>query len=146
LGVQLKKTSGADLSIDVCCWLQVLPVERSSPADAAGQPSPQAPVLFELSHSDQLAELVGEILRLGNDRQGFRWLANGSAATGLLRVIGPPYYSLLRALDRQGNTAAPRAYLEQAPRVWVEVGHGHPFAQHIQPPKGQILLLRPPRD
>jgi hypothetical protein len=143
LGVQVKKASDAPLSIDVCCWLQALPLEAASPME---QPSAQAPVLFELTGAGQLADLVAEILRLGNDRQSFRWLENGGEVRGLLRVIGPPYYSLLRALDRSGRDAAPRAYLEHSPRVWVEVGHTHPLLGHIKPPKNQLLLLRPPRD
>src|SRR5262249_42160960 len=59
---------------------------------------------------------------------------------------GPPYYSLLRALDRSGQHTPPRAYVEQAPRVWVEIGHTHPFVQQLSAPKGQIVLLRPPRE
>ena len=90
------------------------------------------------------------MLRLGNDRQGFRWLAadDGDDERVLLRVIGPPYYTLLRALDQ--TAAAPRAtvraYLEQAPRVWVEIGHTHPLAAQIRVADGQLLLIRAPRD
>jgi hypothetical protein len=29
--------------------------------------------------------------------------------------------------------------------VWVELGHTHPFAEHIKPPAGKLLLLRAPR-
>jgi hypothetical protein len=143
LGVQVKKTSDAALSIDVCCWLQALPLEPAAAPQAL--PATQAPVLFELTNTAQLSDLVAEILRLGNDRQSFRWLENDGETRGLLRVIGPPYYSLLRALDRSGQ-AAPRAYVEHAPRVWVEVGYTHPLLPHIKPPKKQLLFLRPPRD
>ena len=66
----------------------------------------------------------------------------------LLRVIGPPYYTLLRALDQTagGTEGAVRAYLEQAPRVWVEVGHTHPLAAQVKLADGQLLLIRPPRE
>ena len=85
-------------------------------------------------------------MRLGNDRQGFRWFCDGSDGPALLRVIGPPYYSLLRALDRDGHNAAPRAYTERVPHVWVQVGHTHPLLEQIRPPDGQLVLLRPSRD
>lgn len=141
LGVQMVKENGALLAEEVSCWPQLLPVRRAElPAL-----TPQTPVLFELSNTKQLPELVGEMLRLGNDRQGFRWLEDGTDTRVLLRVVGPPYYTLLRALEREGREAAPRAYLERAPRVWVEVGHDHPLLQQVQPPAGQVLLLRPPR-
>ena len=71
----------------------------------------QTPVLFELPDVTGLAGLVGEMLRLGNDRQSLRMVAGSP----VLRVVGPPYYTLLRALDRLG-TDAPRAYLERARR------------------------------
>src|SRR5262249_34848619 len=53
--------------------------------------------------------------------------------------------SLLRALDRDGQETAPRAYLERSPRVWVEIGYTHPLAEQIQPPPGKLLLIQPPR-
>src|SRR5262245_359927 len=50
----------------VCCWLQALPVRRDpNPPPLAAA----APVLFEVPRPDQLPGLVGEMLRLGNDRQ-----------------------------------------------------------------------------
>jgi hypothetical protein len=104
-------------------------------------------VIFELADAARLPELVGEMLRLNVDRQSFRWLrendAKGSAV--LLRVIGPPYYTLLRAIDRDASSAV-RAYVERAPRVWVEIGYTHPLVGSITPPEGQTLFLRPPRD
>src|SRR5205807_6372758 len=56
----------------------------------------------------------------------------------------PPYYSLLRALDAQGPQA-PRAFIERGSRVWVQLGWTHPLVDKIKPPRGQLLLLRPPR-
>ena len=65
----------------------------------------------------------------------------------LLRVVGPPYYTLLRAIDHcVGTTTSDMiAYVERAPRVWVEVGYDHPFALQIRISEGQSILLRPPR-
>jgi hypothetical protein len=137
---------------EVAHWLEAIPLERDAAPPAL---TDQTPVLFELSDPSGLAPLVGEMLRLGNDRQGFRVLGTDSAQgrsagthtrqSALLRVIGPPYYSLLRAFDRSGP-AAPRAYLERSPRVWVEVGWTHPLVGQIKAPAEELLLLRPPRE
>ncbi len=120
----------------------MLPLQRLAAPPA---PSAQTPVLFELADAAQLPAIAGEILRLGNDRQGFRALAGDDDRRALLRVVGPPYYSLLRALDRAGDGGAPVAYLEAAPRLWVQVGHTHPLLGHLQAPPGKLVLLRPPR-
>ena len=74
LGVQLVKENGALQAEEVSCWLQILPVQKDAEKPLL---SSQAPVLFELSRADQLPALVGEVLRLGNDRQSFRWLDDG---------------------------------------------------------------------
>src|SRR5262249_20338334 len=144
LGVQGIEANGDLKAEEVSCWLQMLPVQREAAPPVL---SSQAAVLFELSATEQLPGLVGEMLRLGNDRQRFRWLKEGKGQRQrvLLRVIGPPSYSLLRALEANGDAAGPRAYLERAPGVWVEVGHTHPLIEYLRPKAGKILLLRPPR-
>jgi cellulose synthase operon protein C len=140
------KSSGAALSTEVSCWLELLPLAAE---DAPLDVLEQTPVLFDVPSGEELARLVLEMLRLGNDRQSYRWLEqtnNGDNGRALLRVVGPPYYSLLRALDQMGGpSVAPHAFVERAPGVWVEVGHRHPLAAKIKPPKGRALLLRPPR-
>ncbi|WP_439625137.1 hypothetical protein [Gemmata sp.] len=148
IGVKGSKRHATDAPEEVTCWPQVLPVARE-----AGTPnvSNQAPVLFELSDADDLPTLVTEMLRLGNDRQGFRWFAApGDAETKrvLLRVIGPPYYTLLRAMDTTaaGTKGTVRAYLERAPRVWVELGYAHPLATQIRAADRQLVLIRAPRE
>jgi hypothetical protein len=141
---------------DVAHWLEALPLRRDPTPPVL---TDQTPVLFELADPAGLSSLVGEMLRLGNDRQAFRLLKTEDRgqrtedgkgfpvlcplSSVLLRVIGPPYYSLLTAIDRAGPDS-PRAYLELAPRVWVEVGWTHPLVDQIKPPNGQLLLLRPP--
>src|SRR5205823_492974 len=138
------KTNGAALTVAVGSWLEVLPLLPDPTLPAKLE---QTAVLFDLS-GDELPGLVNEILRLGNDRQSFRWLSADDDKKGraLLRVFGPPYYSLLRALDRQGKKSAPVAYVETVvgSRVWTEVGHVHPLAARIAAPEGKMLLLRPP--
>jgi hypothetical protein len=140
LGVQVVRSSGATLTTEVTCWPELLPLL----ADPGFERSEQTPVLFDLASGEQLSRLVTEILRLGNDRQGYRFLDDGSEQRALLRVVGPPYYSLLRALDRNGQEKAPVAYVERGPRVWVELGYRHPLGDHIKPPEGKLLLIRPP--
>jgi hypothetical protein len=128
---------------ELSCWFQALPVAREP---GVPQLSAQAPVLFELESATDLPGIVGEMLRLGNDRQSIRRLTAAAADDRvLLRVIGPPYYTLLRAIDG-GPSSRVRAYLEVAPRVWVQVGYGHPNAAAIGVAEGQSLLLRPERD
>jgi cellulose synthase operon protein C len=146
LGVLFPRSSPTPLETEVSCWAEILPLEHDrTPVERLDS----TPVLFDLISGEDLAQLAIEMLRLGNDRQGYRWLedAGGQQASvrALLRVVGPPYYTLLRALDRIGGTKAPVAYLERQPRVWVEVGYSHPLLNLVKPPAGKILLLRPPR-
>src|SRR5260370_1361088 len=145
LGVSGAK-SFPTLGVDLVNWLQLLPVSKETePPVLTGQ----TPVLFELPDAAQLPVVVGEMMRLSNDRQSFRWLKEEEGTgTVLLRVVGPPYYTLLRALDREEAKKMPRirAYLERAPRVWVEIGWTHDLVAKIQPQEGQSLLLRAPRD
>jgi hypothetical protein len=146
LGVEPFRRRPRSLDLSVGCWLQLLPLRRTGPV---APPTDRTPVVFELEEA-QLSELVGEILRLGNDRQGFRWLRHDGRLRALLRVVGPPYYALLRAIDRDapsgsGSGSGPVAYVEQAPRVLVELGYAHPLAAKLQVPPGKVLLLRPPR-
>jgi hypothetical protein len=146
LGVLVCKSSGADLNAEVSCWLELLSLVRDAvPLDALEK----TPVLFDVSNGAELARLVLEMLRLGNDRQSYRWLEeakNSESCRALLRVVGPPYYSLLRAIDRLGGVEiAPHAFMERAPSVWVEIGYRHPLESNIKAPKDKILLLRPPR-
>ena len=128
-------------AFSACCWAQLLPLRRDP---AAGPPDATTPVVFELAEVD-VPCLVAEVLRLGNDRQGLRWLAGdgGGPPRALLRVVGPPYYSLLRALDR--GAGGPCAFVERAPRLLVEVGYTHPLLDRIKPPPGRIVLMRAPR-
>ncbi len=148
IGVKGSKRHATDEPEAVSCWPQLLPVMREP---ATPQISNQAPVLFELEQADDLPTLVTEMLRLGNDRQGFRWFTDPHNQDGkrvLLRVIGPPYYTLLRALDKDasGTAGVVRAYVERAPRVWVEIGYSLPLAAQLRVADGQSLLIRAPRE
>ena len=167
LGVQTPRKSNIDLAQAAEHWLQMFPLTHDPHAIDVGS---KTPILFELMNAGQFAELATEILRLGNDRQSFRWLDDGDEAKALLRVIGPPYYSLLRAMDQHPTSRqatreparlatpqapaslaglgidedAPIAYREVAPRVWVQVGYRHPLAEQLRAPEGQLVMLGPP--
>ena len=145
LGVKQSKDHYTGAILTVECWPQVLPVSKvGTPPEVTSN----TPVLFEMPASE-LPAVVTEMLRLGNDRQSFRTLApaNGHGERVLLKVIGPPYYTLLRAIDKTTQKGAEViGYVEKAPRVWVELGHDHALAAKIKPAEGQVLLLRPERD
>lgn len=142
LGVAVVRSHSDGVAVECLCWAQLFPLVREPGPVPAGQ----TPVLFELPEAGRLPILVSEMLRLGNDRQSFRYLADEAEQSAvLLRVIGPPYYSLLQALDREDSTA-PRVYLERAAHIWVEIGYTHPLLEMMRPPTGQLLLLRAPRD
>jgi hypothetical protein len=145
LGVQFLRSMPSTPTFSVSCWAEILPLEKTPwHADELTQ----TPVLFDLVDGTELSRLVIETLRLGNDRQGYRWLQGGNdeaTPRALLRIVGPPYYTLLRAIDRIGGANAPVAYLERAPRLWLELGYTHPLLGKLKVPDGKILLVRPPR-
>lgn len=145
LGVKQSKEHYSETILTVDCWPQAIPVSKGK---ADPEITSNTPVLFEMP-SSEFAVVVAEMLRLGNDRQSFRTIvpATGQGERVLLKVIGPPYYTLLRAIDKQTQSGANVvAYLERSPRVWVEIGHEHPLATIVKPANGQVLLLRPERD
>ena len=201
VGVESLRESPVALNLNVCCWLQILPLNQCKPSEIK-ELSDTTTVLFHLPgqnsngqnsngqnsngqngavSNSSLHEVVGEILRLGNDRQSFRMLgSNGKQkylnhpadaviaqdeSSSLLRVIGPPYYSMLRALEAgasangvaNGNPNAKSttatnngsagsritAFVETHPRVWVQYGYQHPLGAKVTPPPGKWLLLKP---
>jgi hypothetical protein len=126
-----------DLSFDARCWPQLLPLVRERAAGAQGV------MLLALADAAALPILVGEMLRLGNDRQSYRELPGSSLAAALLRVVDPPYYTLLRTLEENSGM---RVFVERSPGVWIEWGYRHPLETRLKPAKGEILLLSGERD
>ncbi len=120
------------------CWLEVVPLERIRQSEMMAD---RTQVLFELREESLLPELVNEMLRLGNDRQSFRRVIMNEEPRILLRVIGAPYYSLLRASDNWTDPSAIRAYVETSPRVWIASGYRHPFGNRLVPAPGEHLLV-----
>lgn len=146
LGVAIVKEPSAELIGPGASWAQWLPLERLRSPPTFNE---STVVLFELARAERLPELVTEMLRLGNDRQSFRVVDSPDEADvharGLLRVVGPPYYTLLRALDSLDGEDSPIAFLEAAERIWLPYGLTHPLVDLLRPPKGKLLLIEPHR-
>lgn len=139
LGVQQKRSASVPTT-KLRCWHQLLSL-RSVEVN----PVEQLEVLFCLDDGRQFPDIVNEMLRLGNDRQRFAWVADPRADVAemcLLSVVDPPQYTLLRAIDASGG---PVAFTSPVPRVWVEYGFQHPLVESLQPPDGQWLLIRSDR-
>lgn len=132
-GVTLTNETPGEVVATHSHWLQLFPVVRDRMMTEIGA---QTPILFELKSPVQLQPFVNELLRQGHDRSALLQFADRT----FVRVIGPPYYTLLTALDYDDNT--PKAYREVAPRVWMQLGYTHPYADRIDVPAGQMLLLR----
>ena len=134
-------------TIKASCWFELLPLQKCHTAD---DDLPKT-IIFRTASTEKFTTLASEMLRLGNDRIGYRHVASGSteAACTLIRVIEPPYYTLIDVLDetRAGTERSDAtAYREQAPRVWVRMGYQHPLAGRIDPPAGHFLLIDPPHE
>jgi hypothetical protein len=119
------------------CWAELVPLERQAGWQRGDAGNGQ--VLFLVPDTASILEIAGELLRLGCDRQELRQTGEWS----LLRVLGPPYYTLVRALDRVGGL---RAFVPcGAEGVCVEAGYTHPLAKLLRPEPGHLLLLSPDR-
>ncbi|MGI9470674.1 MAG: hypothetical protein ACR2NZ_04010, partial [Rubripirellula sp.] len=93
LGVQSKRSVPAEM-VDAISWHQAISLVSKSDRDGNVE---GAEVLFELGQEADLPSVVGEMMRLGNDRQSFRYIVDDGVPKTLLRVVSPPYYTLLRA-------------------------------------------------
>src|SRR6476660_954688 len=126
-GAAVQGTSGAALTELVPCWQQLLALQPSPPN---GHP-PR--VLFAVPDGSRVPALITELQRLGARDVGVCWLDKADQPDAQARDIRtpdarllvehPPLYTVLLAGD--GDTQAPRAFVEQAPAVWVEHGRRH---------------------
>jgi cellulose synthase operon protein C len=137
LGVEVTDDETSENIVTLSHWLQFFPVIRDAAIPGVGL---QTPVLFELADAACLGSFVNELLRQGHDRSAVRQFAINGRDRTFVRVIGPPYYTLLSALDGEADSAT--AFLEAAPRVCVQLGYSHPYAAQIDVPEGQLLLMR----
>ncbi len=120
------------------CWLQMLPLQKKRDVE---QIADRTQVLFVLRDESKLPGLVNEILRLGNDRLSFRRVEWNGEDRILLRVIGAPYYSLLRASEAWAAESSLQVYVERGSRIWIAFGYQHPLESRLVPAAGQHLLI-----
>lgn len=132
--------------INASCWFQLLPLQKCQTDD---HDLPKT-IIFRTGSPEKFTALASEMLRLGNDRIGYRQVETETAEESytLIRVIEPPYYTLIDVLDatQAGAGRDVAAYREQAPRVWVRMGYQHPLAGRIDPPVGCLLIVDPPHE
>lgn len=130
LGVAVDAELPADAR-PVRCWAEAIA--------ARPVPVPAIPSLVVLvtERADELIALAAELVRLGCDRQEL--LVVG--ARGVIRVVDPPTYTVMRALDREGGLRcfAPSPANQEA--VWTELGYRHPLADRLRVAPGTLLLI-----
>lgn len=119
-------------------WFQAFPVSRKPALPDFG---PTAHVLFDINDEDRLRDFVNEMMRLGCDRLSIGVVEGDEAPHYLIRSVGPPFYSLLRAVERHGSPG-PIAFTERSPRLWIEAGYTHEFESSLDVPDGRLQLVR----
>ncbi len=114
-------------------WAEIIqPIALASEVDCS------ATVLFLIADAKNLYSLAGELLRLGCDRQSFCFLSNSQA---MLRAIQPPYYSVMKALDKINGLGAYLASPVGQDELWTELGYEHALTQHIKIPEQSLGLI-----
>ncbi|MGE0870836.1 MAG: hypothetical protein AB7P03_19875 [Kofleriaceae bacterium] len=112
------------------CWAEAIaPVARPVTA------SPSL-VMF-VTQASKLVDVAAELVRLGCDRQEL--LIAGDV--GVLRVVDPPTYTVIRAIDREDGLAVFVPDPIQQEAVWCELGAHHPLADQLRPASGNMLLI-----
>jgi len=115
----------------VCCWAEAVVAART------GVPVIPALVLLVTEGASGLVDLAAELVRLGCDRQELL-VAGG---VGAIRVVDPPTYTVMRALDREHGL---RVFAPDPPaqeQVWTELGYRHPLADRLRVAPGTLLLI-----
>ncbi len=125
-------TRGGKVDSEASCWAEALPLQPA--------PEPELPMgtlLFTTSAQAGFLSLAGELMRLGCDRQQLCFYEEEGRRRCVARVVEPPYYAVLKALDERSDIQAfvPRG------RVAVQLGRSHPMASEQVPPQGRWLLL-----
>ena len=114
----------------VRCWAEALGPVRVATPDLP------ALVLFETERAADLIDLAAELVRLGCDRQEL--LVAGER--GVIRVVDPPSYTIVRALDRDRGLRVYAPDPAKQDRVWTELGYHHPLAEHLRAEPHTLLL------
>lgn len=127
-------TVDAALPLDarvVRCWAEAIP-----PAKVA---IPEIPSLVLLVSEDThgLIDLAAELVRLGCERQELLV----TDRLGVARVVDPPTYTIVRALDRDRGLRvyAPDPVGQET--VWTELGYRHALAGRLKAEPKSLLLV-----
>jgi hypothetical protein len=116
--------------VAVRCWAEaLLPV-------AIGVETVPALALFVTERVADVLDVAAELVRLGCDRIEI----SISGDHGVLRVVDPPTYTIVRALDRDHGLRVfgPDPAGQEA--IWTELGYHHPLAEHLRTERGVMLL------
>lgn len=126
---------------EAACWGEILP------ALPGAEPNPPlGEVLFVSEGDEGFLRLSGELIRLGCEDQRLAFFTDPQGRRrNLCRVVDPPYYAVLRALDPDDPL---RAYspARLGGRVMVELGFRHPSADRFAAEPGQLVLVPGQRD
>ncbi|MGE0547084.1 MAG: hypothetical protein AB7O24_02970 [Kofleriaceae bacterium] len=93
-------------------------------------------VLF-VTKAAELIDLAAELVRLGCDRQEL--LVTGEL--GVIRVVDPPTYTVVRAIDHEAGLQVFSPDPLQQEAVWSELGSHHPLADQLRGEAGTLLLI-----
>lgn len=115
----------------VRCWAEAL---QPTAFEAAKLPSL---VLFVTERVSQLLEVAAELVRLGSDRLELAIAGDH----GVLRVVDPPTYTIVRALDRDHGLRVFAPDLAGQEAIWTELGFHHPLAGQLRTERGRLLLV-----
>ncbi|MCA9669535.1 MAG: hypothetical protein KC503_28265 [Myxococcales bacterium] len=141
LGVGSARALGRTPDVnEVSCWAEIL-----RPVFVGDEALDSAVALFWLERQEDLVALAGELLRLGCDRQELCALPDELIAQGgpaaLVRAVDPPFYTLVRALDRPGGLRAFVPAPAGQEQIFVEAGYRHPLVEHVQRGSAPLLLI-----
>ena len=115
----------------VRCWAEAL---QPVPVGVTGVP---ALVIFATAHAAEVLDVAAELVRLGCDRLDIS--VHGD--TGFVRVVDPPTYSIVRALDRDRGLRVFGPDPAGQEVTWTELGYRHPLAAHLVPEPASLLLV-----
>ena len=117
-------------TVAVRCWAEALPPV------AIGVESVPALALFVTQRVADVLDVAAELVRLGCDRIEI----SISGDHGVLRVVDPPTYTIVRALDRDRGLRVYGPDPAGQEAIWCELGYHHPVAESLRTERGVMLL------
>ena len=137
---QLRKLQAVGVVVDaelpadteaVRCWAEAVAMQR------VAVPVIPSLVLLVTERAADLIDLAAELVRLGCDRQELCV----AGELGVLRVVDPPTYTVMRALDHEAGLRAFAPDPAGQEAVWTELGYRHPLADRLRADPGSLLLV-----